>query len=276
VLALEMPTAAADLTSAITTAEVAKPMIAVRLGQAESVRLLPVDARGHGDGSTGPVVLSARSSKRRIAAYSYPENAARALAHAVGYERWRSAEHGQVPDFDDADPAGAHAIATAFLAANPDGGWLATPDAVALTACYGIPMVAADDVPGDGVETTVAVVQEPVFGPLVAVGLGGLAADARARRSARLTPLTDVDAAAMIAEVRAAPMLTGQAGSAAVDTAGLARLLLRVSRLADDLPAVAELDLDPVIAGPDGVYPVDVRVRLATRAPREEFARQLR
>jgi acyl-CoA synthetase (NDP forming)/GNAT superfamily N-acetyltransferase len=275
VLALEMPTAAADLTSAITTADVAKPMTAVLLGQPESVRLLPVGTPGQGNGSTEPAVPSARSSARRLAAYSYPENAARALAHAVGYEQWRSGQHGQVPDLDDADPAGAHAIAAAFLVANPGGGWLAASDAAALAACYGIRLRATDDA-GGGVETTVAVVQEPVFGPLVVIGHGGLAADAHADRSARLTPLTDVDAAAMIAELRAAALLTGLAGSPAVDTAALARLLLRVSRLADDLPAVAELDLDPVIAGPDGAHPVDVRVRLAPVAPREEFLRRLR
>jgi hypothetical protein len=127
-----------------------------------------------------------------------------------------------------------------------------------------------------GVETIVGVVQQPVFGPLVVFGLGGMATDVLADRSARLTPLTDLDAATMIAEVRTAPLLTGLAGSPAVDTAGLARLLLRVSRLADDLPVVAELDLNPVIARPDGVYPVDVRVRLAPAVPRDPFLRQLR
>jgi acyl-CoA synthetase (NDP forming) len=126
------------------------------------------------------------------------------------------------------------------------------------------------------VETIVGAVAEPVFGPLVVFGLGGVATDVLADRAARLAPLTDADAAAMIGAVRAAPLLTGRAGGPAADTAALAGLLLRVSRLADDLPEVAELDLNPVIARPDGAFPVDVRVRVAPAAPRDPFLRQLR
>ena len=94
--------------------------------------------------------------------------------------------------------------------------------------------------------------------------------------SARLSPLTDADADEMIGGVRAAALLTGHRGSRAVDTAGLAGILLRVSRLAADLPEVAELDLNPVIARPEGVQVVDARVRLAPAVPRDPFLRQLR
>ena len=80
----------------------------------------------------------------------------------------------------------------------------------------------------------------------------------------------------MISGVRAAPLLTGHRGSAAVDTAGLAEILLRVSRLADDLPEVAELDLNPVIARPEDVQVVDARVRVTPAAPRDPFLRRLR
>ena len=93
---------------------------------------------------------------------------------------------------------------------------------------------------------------------------------------ARLSPLTDADADEMIGGVRAAPLLTGHRGSAAVDTAGLASILLRVSRLAADLPEAAELDLNPVIARPQDVQVVDVRIRLAPAAPRDPFLRRLR
>jgi len=126
------------------------------------------------------------------------------------------------------------------------------------------------------VETLVGLVQEPMFGPLVVFGLGGVATDVLADHSARLAPLTDADAEHMISDVRAAPLLFGHRGSPAVDTAALADLLLRVSRLADDLAEVAELDLNPVIARPDGVHAVDVRIRLAPAAPRDPFLRQLR
>jgi acyl-CoA synthetase (NDP forming) len=129
---------------------------------------------------------------------------------------------------------------------------------------------------GDGVETLVGVVQEPVFGPLVVFGLGGVATDVLSDRTARLAPLTDADAEAMIGELRAAPLLFGHRGSAAVDTSALEDVLLRISRLADDLPEVAELDLNPLIARHDGVYAVDVRVRLAPAQPKDPFLRQLR
>jgi acyl-CoA synthetase (NDP forming) len=126
-----------------------------------------------------------------------------------------------------------------------------------------------------GVETLVGVVQEPIFGPLVVFGLGGVATEVLGDHIARLSPLTDADAEAMISGVRAAPLLTGLRGSPAVDTAGLADVLLRVSRLADDLPEVAELDLNPVIARPQDVQVVDVRVRIAPTPPRDPFLRRL-
>jgi acyl-CoA synthetase (NDP forming)/RimJ/RimL family protein N-acetyltransferase len=276
-LAIAAPTAVADLTPAITTAEVAKPIAAVLLGQPESVRLLTARAVADSDGSAAVADASSVGvSNRRMAAYNYPENAVRALTHAVGYDEWRGAQDGQVPEFDDLDPSGARAIAAAFLTANPDGGWLSAADAAALVACYGVPIAATEPVAdAAAIETVVGVMQEPVFGPLVVFGLGSVTTDVHADRSARLTPLTDGDAAAMIAEVWA-PLLTGRAGSPDVDTDGLAEILLRVSRLADDLPEVAELDLNPVVVRPGAVYPVDLRVRLAPAAPRDPFLRQLR
>jgi acyl-CoA synthetase (NDP forming)/GNAT superfamily N-acetyltransferase len=127
-----------------------------------------------------------------------------------------------------------------------------------------------------GVEVLIGVVQEPVFGPLVVFGLGGGAAEVLADHVTRLTPLTDADADEMIRTVRAAPLLFGHRGIPPVDTAALADALLRVSRLADDLPEVSELDLNPVLAREDGVYCVDVRVRISPAEPRDPFLRRLR
>jgi ATP-grasp domain len=78
----------------------------------------------------------------------------------------------------------------------------------------------------------------------------------------------------MINSDRAAPLLVGLQGTPPVDTAGLADALLRVSRLADDLPEVSELDLDPVVRQ-DSVYCVDVRVRISPAEPRDPFLRRL-
>ena len=127
-----------------------------------------------------------------------------------------------------------------------------------------------------GVEVLVGVVQEPVFGPLVVFGLGGVATEVLGDHAARLTPLTDADADELIHGVHAAPLLLGHRGTPPVDTAALADVLLRVSRLAGDLPEVAELDLNPVIATPDGARAVDARIRVSPAQPRDPFLRQLR
>lgn len=129
---------------------------------------------------------------------------------------------------------------------------------------------------GGGAELLIGVVQEPVFGPLVVFGLGGVATDVLGDRTARLTPLTDVDATEMIKGVRAAPLLLGDRGRPAADVAALTSTLLRVSRLAGDLPELAELDLNPVIARPSGVIAVDARARLLPAAPQDPFLRRLR
>ena len=127
-----------------------------------------------------------------------------------------------------------------------------------------------------GVEVMIGVVQEPVFGPLVVFGLGGAATEVPGDHAARLAPLTGADADELIHAAHAAPLLSGHRGTPPVDTAALADALLRVSRLADDLPEVAELDLSPVVAGPDGVCAVDVRVRVSPAEPTDRFLRRLR
>jgi hypothetical protein len=86
-----------------------------------------------------------------------------------------------------------------------------------------------------GTEVIIGVAKEPVFGPLVVFGLGGIGTDVLGDRSARLTPLTDTDAA-LIRSIRAAPLLLGHRGTPAADLAALQDILMRVSRQADDLP----------------------------------------
>ncbi len=126
-----------------------------------------------------------------------------------------------------------------------------------------------------GTEVIVGVAQEPVFGPLVVFGLGGVATDILADRAARLAPLTNADADELIRSIRSAPLLLGYRGAQPADLAALQDTLLRVSRLADDLPEIAELDLNPVIARPDGVAAVDARIRLSPVKPQDPFLRRL-
>jgi len=128
----------------------------------------------------------------------------------------------------------------------------------------------------DGVEVLVGVVHEPVFGPLVVFGLGGVATDVLGDHVARLTPLTDVDAEEMIRGIRAAPLLYGHRGSPPVDVSALEDVLLRVSRLADEVPEIAELDLNPVLARAGDACPVDARIRLVPAEPQDPFLRRLR
>ncbi|MCX4904034.1 bifunctional GNAT family N-acetyltransferase/acetate--CoA ligase family protein [Streptomyces sp. NBC_00878] len=129
---------------------------------------------------------------------------------------------------------------------------------------------------GRGTELVAGVVQDEVFGPLVLFGLGGTATEVLADHAARLAPLTDRDVKDLITAPRCAPLLFGHRGSGAVDVAGLEQLLLRLSRLACDLPQLAEADLNPVVARPDGATALDVRIRLLPRSPHDPYLRRLR
>jgi acyl-CoA synthetase (NDP forming)/GNAT superfamily N-acetyltransferase len=128
----------------------------------------------------------------------------------------------------------------------------------------------------DGTELIVGVTDDHMFGPLVVFGLGGVTTEVLADHTARLTPLTDIDADQLIGSIRSAPLLRGYRGQPAADLGALRELLLRVSRLADDLPEVTELDLNPVIARPDGAFVVDARVKVTPYRPQDPFLRKLR
>jgi acyl-CoA synthetase (NDP forming) len=83
----------------------------------------------------------------------------------------------------------------------------------------------------------------------------------------RIAPLTDADAEELVASGKAGVLVRGFRGAPPADAAALAELLLRLARLGDDLPEVAELDLNPVIARPDGCLVVDARVRVQRPQP---------
>jgi acyl-CoA synthetase (NDP forming)/GNAT superfamily N-acetyltransferase len=314
VLAVAVPTAIADLRSAVITASVAKPIAIVLVDQAESVRLLATgDGSGTGQGTAATDQGTAATSQGTAAtgegtaaagqgtaatdhgtaatavsgrpAYAYPESAARALGHAVRYRAWLDRQHGTVPELPGLRAADARALLAGFLAREPAGGWLPQDQAAELLSCYGIPLAPGATVPGsapartvasDGVELLIGVRQEPVFGPVVVFGLGGAATGVLGDQAARLTPLTDTDADDLIRGTDATPLLSGYDGGPPADTRALADVLLRVSRLADDLPEVADLELNPVIARPDGVSAARARVRVSPAESRDPFLRRLR
>jgi len=116
-----------------------------------------------------------------------------------------------------------------------------------------------------GTELLAGIVQDPVFGPLVAFGPGGILAELIDGADFRIAPLTDVDAEELLQGGKAGRLIRGFRGAAAADAAALDELLQRLSRLAVDLPEVAELDLNPVLALSRGCVAVDARVRLRAR-----------
>jgi acetate---CoA ligase (ADP-forming) len=119
-----------------------------------------------------------------------------------------------------------------------------------------------------GVELLAGAVQDPVFGPLVAFGPGGVLAELIGDAAFRLAPLTDVDTQELVREGKAGRLIAGFRGAPGADEAALVDLLHRLSRFADDLPELAELDLNPVVALPTGCVAVDARARIARPADR--------
>ena len=128
-----------------------------------------------------------------------------------------------------------------------------------------------------GTELIAGAVQDPQFGPVVMLGAGGILADMIADRQFRLAPLTAQDADAMIGGLRTSALLDGYRGRPVVSRQAVRMLLLRLAALADDIPEVAELDLNPVICLGDDLVVVDAKVRLAAAQPAPDpVLRQLR
>jgi acetate---CoA ligase (ADP-forming) len=281
------------------------------------VRDKPVLACVISAGGTPGALLSAP-----VAAFDYPESAARALGRAAERAEWLRRPQGRPLELDGIDRETARRIIDAA-----GERWLAPDETRELLEAYGIPLVpqrvastledavaaatelgypavAKTALPGvhkterggvavdlrdeqalreaatrigmpvllqpflrDGVELLVGAVQDPVFGPLVALGPGGTMAELIGDAGFRLAPLTDVDAEELVQGGKAGRLLAGYRGAPPADERGMAEIVLRIARLADDFPEMAELDLNPVIARADGCFVVDARVRIAP-APR--------
>ena len=285
-----------------------------------------------------PVLLVQMAGDRRPAAgagppvYRFPEDAARALARAVEYGRWRDAPRGEVPEL--ADVRRDDAAALLARASGPEPRWLDPTETAELLACWALPLVpgrrvasaaevrdAADAIAGPvavkavapglvrksdaggvvlgvagggeaeraaaaiagridglegflvqpmvsgGVEMLVGVTHDPLFGPVVACGPGGDRAELERDVAVRLTPVTSVEAAAMIRDLRTFPLLDGWKGAQPADVAALEDLVLRAAALADAHPEVVEMDLDPVAVLPRGASVLDARVRVQAAEP---------
>ena len=119
-------------------------------------------------------------------------------------------------------------------------------------------------------ETIIGAVTDPVFGKLVAFGLGGVLVEALQDVTFRLAPADAAQAEAMLGDIAGATLLDGVRGAPAVDRAALAEVIARVSQLVADVPAIHELDLNPVFADAQGATAVDARILLKPPAAAPE------
>lgn len=118
--------------------------------------------------------------------------------------------------------------------------------------------------------------EDAAFGPMLSLGLDGIASELLGDTVYRVPPLTTADAAAMVRDLRAAPTLFGRNGSPGVDVGAVQDLLHRLAQLADDVPQLASVRLSPVIASMSGVHVLGAKILIApTRDQRDPMARTL-
>jgi len=284
--------------------------------------------------SKGAPPVLASGARGRLPSFSFPENAAAALARVERYGRWRRRPSGTAHHLDSFAEKTVRAVVDRVLESAQEPCWLAAKDvetllraagirfaaseqtspqeAVAVAEGLGYPLVAKAVAPGilhkseiggvilgldspqsvtaavqmlqervqaagatldhvllqrqisGGIEALVGVTTDPTFGPLIVCGLGGVLVELLRDVAFRLVPVTDIDAADMIEQLRGAKLLGGYRGAPAGDREALISLILRLSALVEAVPELRELDLNPVKVLPpgQGVVVVDSRMRL--------------
>ena len=199
--------------------------------------------------------LEAAEARALLLAYGLPlvpERIAGSAAEAAGAAR----ELG-FPVVVKTTLAGAHKTDVGGLALD-----LGDEDAVhAAVERIGAPVLVQPMVKGSA-ELLAGIVQDPVFGPLVAFGPGGVLAELIGEAGFRIAPVTDHDAEELVLGGKSGRLVRGFRGAPAADSRALVDLVHRLARLGEDLDAVKELDLNPVIAQVDGCVVVDSRVRV--------------
>jgi acyl-CoA synthetase (NDP forming)/GNAT superfamily N-acetyltransferase len=125
---------------------------------------------------------------------------------------------------------------------------------------------------GGGTELLLGIAGDPRFGPLVALAAGGATAELVGDVQVRLAPIGPSEAGRMIAGLRGFPLLEGFRGRPRADIAALRDAVLRVGALAAGHPELAELDCNPLVAGPAGAVIVDARARLEPPLPHRPYA----
>jgi acyl-CoA synthetase (NDP forming) len=238
----------------------------IRTDEAQAVCRRALDARGDGwlTGEEVRTVLGAYGLPLAAGTLAHSAQEAVALARVLGF------------------PVAAKLAASTVTHKTDVGGvHLNLASDAAVEAAYadimarGLALVPAREIDGvliqsmitGGVETMIGVADDPLFGPLVAFGLGGVHVEILGDVRFRLAPLTDRDADELLREIRGVRLLQGYRGHPAADLEALRELLLRVSRLAVEVPEITELDLNPVMAMAPGhgCRVVDARVRVCRR-----------
>ncbi|MFC4543541.1 acetate--CoA ligase family protein [Halosolutus amylolyticus] len=113
-------------------------------------------------------------------------------------------------------------------------------------------------------ETIVGMNRDPQFGPLLLFGLGGIFVEILEDTSVRVAPIGEDEARAMVDEIQSAPLLRGARGREPADVDAIVETVQRLSQLVTDFPAILEMDINPLVAGPDGVQAIDLRLTVDT------------
>jgi acetyltransferase len=113
-----------------------------------------------------------------------------------------------------------------------------------------------------GTETILGMNRDPQFGPLLLFGLGGIFVEVLEDTTVRVAPVSEPEASAMLDDIESAPLLRGARGRDPVDEDDLVETVQRLSQLVTDFPAIVELDINPLVATPDGVTAVDLQLTL--------------
>jgi hypothetical protein len=237
-----------------------KPVLTVRLGQAENVTRLS---------GAGGAIETAR--------YAELGDAVAVLGRLTAYAQWRrrSREPESLPP--SCEIPRALALVRAHLRVAPAGGWLEPRGVRDLLESFGIPTGAPlSSAPLPGSSLLVRVSADGLFGPLVEIGLAAAGGEQTEHLSARLTPLTVADAAELLQGLPCSGELFGTDATPALDTAAVHQVLVRVSLLAQLLPEVVDLEINPLIVTSAGCQSAGARIRLAPSVVGDPFLPELR
>lgn len=219
----------------------------------------------------------------RLPVFEFPELAIRALGHALAYGDWLRRDPGTVPVMPDIDLTAARERVRS-LRRDPAESPSPAACAAELLGMVGIAVSGPKDPAAPApvgawpaaVEMVIRLTAHPQFGPVIMVRTGSAAGELIGDRAWRGLPLTDADATDMVASLRGSALLAGSGGGPAAGVTALIDVLHRVALLAEHIPEIAELDLDPIIISARGAIVGAVQMRLADPGPASDpFLRRL-